>query len=215
MITDFVIVRHGETSYNEKRIIQGWMDTPLNENGYQQAMATARALQNEHFDEAWFSDLQRAAETARKILEFHPETPRFSNMYLREWRLGILQNMSHAEIEAAIPEYETMLQDESIDIPIPSGESRSEFAKRVGTVFQELADRSPGKRLLVVTHGGVLGRLYRYIGADLLGEGKLPPTGNASVCRISYDHDTKQWTAFSWNETFAVQIDEKKNAPAL
>ena len=77
MFTDFILVRHGETPYNQEHVLQGWIDTPLNENGYHQAELTAEMLRNEPIEEACFSDLQRAAETARIILKYHPGVPSF------------------------------------------------------------------------------------------------------------------------------------------
>lgn len=55
------LVRHGETDANRNKIIQGQLDTPLNEIGLEQAALVARALRTVKFDAALSSDLSRAA----------------------------------------------------------------------------------------------------------------------------------------------------------
>ena len=54
------IVRHGETDYNRQGIVQGQIDTPLNEAGVEQARLAADALEDTPFEVAYSSDLQRA-----------------------------------------------------------------------------------------------------------------------------------------------------------
>uniref|UniRef100_A0A0E0IY12 Uncharacterized protein n=1 Tax=Oryza nivara TaxID=4536 RepID=A0A0E0IY12_ORYNI len=65
---ELVVVRHGETSWNASRIVQGQMDPELNEIGKQQAVVVARRLAREARPAAIYSsDLKRAAETAEII----------------------------------------------------------------------------------------------------------------------------------------------------
>ena len=54
------IVRHGETDHNRQGIVQGQLDTPLNEAGVEQARLAADALEDTPFEVAYSSDLQRA-----------------------------------------------------------------------------------------------------------------------------------------------------------
>lgn len=215
MFTDFILVRHGETDYNKLRVLQGWIDTSLNRTGYQQANITAEILREELFDEVWHSDLQRVAKTAEAILKYHPGIPRFPHIPLREWKLGFIQNMSHEQLEKEYPEYEDMLKNEDSDLELPDGERRSEFQARINTAFQELAERSPGKRLLIVTHGGVLVRLYHFLGGEIPESGKVPIPGNASVSRVRYDHEAKQWSILAWNQIYSQQVDGSGKQPAL
>ena len=215
MITDLILVRHGETSYNRDHIIQGWLDIPLNENGICQAERTAEILRDESIDEIWHSDLQRAADTAHAIRKYHPDVPLYPYPQVREWKLGILQDRSYPELERDFPEYVRMLQNESVELSIPGGESRKEFQERVNQAFQELAERSPGKSLLVVTHGGVLVRFYRFLGGEVPASGKITGPGNASVTRARYDHETKEWTMLAWNQIYSPQAENYKAPPAL
>lgn len=56
------IVRHGETQANRDQILQGQMDTELNEDGVEQAKRVADSLKTVPFDVAFTSDLSRAAK---------------------------------------------------------------------------------------------------------------------------------------------------------
>lgn len=59
---DVYIIRHGETNENAQRIIQGQMNTQLNQTGREQAEIVAIALKDVKFTHAYTSDLSRASE---------------------------------------------------------------------------------------------------------------------------------------------------------
>ena len=63
------IVRHGQTQGNAKQIVEGIIDTPLNEKGRQQAKYAGEWLKNETYDFVFTSDLERAKETASIIMK--------------------------------------------------------------------------------------------------------------------------------------------------
>ena len=63
------VVRHGETDWNvEPMKFQGISDTPLNDNGREQANALAEQLKDIKFDAVYCSPLVRARETCEIIL---------------------------------------------------------------------------------------------------------------------------------------------------
>ena len=62
------VIRHGETSWNVARRLQGHAGADLNENGVRLAEVTARAMKDIPFDLCFTSPLTRAAHTARIIL---------------------------------------------------------------------------------------------------------------------------------------------------
>ncbi|KAG8715722.1 hypothetical protein FRC08_010227 [Ceratobasidium sp. 394] len=84
------IVRHGETNENRLGIIQGQMDTQLNQAGREQAAATGVALKKVNFIAAYSSDSSRAADTARIILAHHPTCQLVLEPGLRERYMGSL-----------------------------------------------------------------------------------------------------------------------------
>jgi probable phosphoglycerate mutase len=68
-MTEFILIRHGETEWNATGRIQGHHPVSLNERGRQQAQAIAQRLQNDPFDALYSSDLSRATETAQAIAQ--------------------------------------------------------------------------------------------------------------------------------------------------
>ena len=62
------IIRHGETDWNVKGLLQGQTDTELNEYGIELARVTGRNMKGIKFDKCISSPLKRAYETARIVL---------------------------------------------------------------------------------------------------------------------------------------------------
>jgi len=61
------IVRHGETEWNVKKLMQGWKDSPLTENGIRNAENLSKRLKNINFDYIFSSPSYRAQKTAEII----------------------------------------------------------------------------------------------------------------------------------------------------
>ena len=72
--TCFILLRHGETEANKAGILQGWYESPLDENGIRQVECAAEYLKERHIDAIYCSDLQRAIQTA-EAPEGGAETP--------------------------------------------------------------------------------------------------------------------------------------------
>lgn len=65
----FAVIRHGQTDYNKKLLIQGLIDNPLNQTGEDQAHRLGKYLkdENESFDVLLSSPLLRAKKTAEIV----------------------------------------------------------------------------------------------------------------------------------------------------
>ena len=67
-----LLVRHGLSSFNKERRIQGRDDlSNLSDEGHEQARALGRSLQEASFQAIYSSPLQRAAATTASLLEAH------------------------------------------------------------------------------------------------------------------------------------------------
>ena len=64
----FYIIRHGETNENRLGIIQGQMDTKLNDTGRHQAHLVGQAVKHINFHQAYTSDLERARKVLHNLL---------------------------------------------------------------------------------------------------------------------------------------------------
>ena len=203
--TDFVIVRHGETEGNLARRLQGQQDTPLSANGVLQVQAAARRLADEPFDFAYCSDLGRAVQTADLLAKANP-TLHFTQLAgLREWYIGEAEGTPLSEFKTRYPQEFQAFLKENCDIRAPGGESRGEFQARVTRTMNDLAARHPGKRLLLVAHGGTLQRIFRLVVGPTLPENRLALTDNASISRVRHYPDTGEWQLLVWNSQDHLQ----------
>jgi broad specificity phosphatase PhoE len=92
------VVRHGQTDANKKRLVQGFIDTPLNEFGEKQAETAGKALKDVIFHQVYSSDLKRAHRTCQHILEQNKVSKISSSDIvqddrLREQNFGIHENL--------------------------------------------------------------------------------------------------------------------------
>jgi probable phosphoglycerate mutase len=183
-ISLITLLRHGETTWNAIRRVQGQLDSPLSTRGLEQAEALAQRLRDEKFDALYASDLSRAFDTARKIaaltgLEIHIDER------LRERHYGKFQGLTWDEIKLRFPEDYAVYRSRFPGVTIPGGESVEDFAQRVMQCLGEIAARHG--HAVVVAHGGLVDVAYRQamdIGPGLPRDYPLP---NASVNRFRYD----------------------------
>ena len=67
----YVLIYSGETASNKAGVLQGQIDTPLNETGIQQAKFAGDGLKNVIFDSVYTSDLKRVVQTASEIIKLN------------------------------------------------------------------------------------------------------------------------------------------------
>ena len=168
-VSRIILLRHGETVWNKENRIQGHLDSPLNDVGIAQAEALAERLAGETFAALYSSDLGRARETAERIAS-RTHHRIILDPGLRERNLGLLQALIRTEAQALYPEIYARYRTFDPDCVIPGGEDAQQFIARVVTAFSAIANRFPGKTVVVVTHGGTLDVMYRHAsGAPLHG----------------------------------------------
>ena len=166
------LVRHGETDANAGGIVQGWLDTSLNEKGFAQAAQVANEF-NEGIDVVYSSDLMRAAQTAAEFRKKYANVPYLEDARLRERNFGDA-TANHRD------EYDWE-QFWSLDdrVTIPNAEVLTDFTARIMAFLDELK-RQQYESVLIVTHGGVLNRI-QYI---LDPSHKYQPHKNASILEV-------------------------------
>ena len=90
------IIRHGETDWNTKRLLQGATDIPLNQNGIEVARLTAKALKDVPFDVIYTSPLSRAVQTA-EIMRRDRDIPIIPDERLKEISFGPYEGLCCAK----------------------------------------------------------------------------------------------------------------------
>jgi broad specificity phosphatase PhoE len=156
-----ILVRHGETEWNEQRRYQGQSDVPLSRSGRWQAELVAVRLAGQKIDAVYASDLERAWETAEAIAEYNglevtPE-PR-----LRELKFGVLEGLTFDEAQARYPEMiAAWLGDFSY--PPEGGETIEGFNARILSLLEDLKQKHDEQVVLLVGHGGSLSEILRVV----------------------------------------------------
>lgn len=160
-MTELILIRHGETDWNRRKCFQGQIDVPLNEFGLAQAERLARRLAGEAVDAIVCSDLARARQTAAPAAAALGLSPSYSAEF-REQAFGLLEGMTFDEIRQRHPAEFALWSQHDPDYELPGGaESRRRFHARVMDAVHALVEQHKGRRLVVVTHGGVLDVVYR------------------------------------------------------
>lgn len=83
-----LFVRHGETQDNIDKILQGWRDTSLTDNGHKDAQIVAEKLRHQQIESVYHSPLIRIQQTIQPILNDHPNVKAQSDPDLRGQGLG-------------------------------------------------------------------------------------------------------------------------------
>ena len=184
-MTEFWLVRHGQTDWNLANIVQGHSDIPLNATGIAQAKALAEKLAKTSFQSIYSSDLSRALQTAQ-IIANRLALKVMVDPRLREIRQGSWEGQTISELLRVYPD-EFRRKNDNPRIPAAEGaEPVAEVAARVVGTINELFLQYPGERLLVVSHGFSIACLYCVaLGISLREAGKyIPENGDPLVLTL-------------------------------
>lgn len=145
----FVIVRHGQTSWNEKKRFQGKTDTGLSKNGLKQAEMLAKKLSKEKIDVIYTSMLKRAIVTAEKIQKFHKEARIIKAKELNELSWGIWEGIKLSEVKKRYPELYEKREKNRFNFRIQKGESLKMVKKRIKKILSSIRKKGNGTVLIV------------------------------------------------------------------
>ncbi|AIY06901.1 phosphoglycerate mutase [Planococcus sp. PAMC 21323] len=149
-MTTIGFVRHGITDWNIQGIAQGSADIPLNDTGKQQAEALAERLAGEgQWDRIISSDLSRAKETAEIIGHKLNLPVSHFDVRLRERSGGKIEGTTEQE---RIEKWGTEWRN--LDLAM---ENLDDAANRGISCVEDVLDQFNGQRILLVSHGALIG----------------------------------------------------------
>lgn len=184
-MTEFTLVRHGQTDWNVARRYQGQLDIPLNTEGIRQAEVLAELLAAETFDAIYSSDLQRAMQTA-VILQRGRKIAVIPDSRLREIGFGEWEGECLKDVMDAYPQrFSQSAEDPTVQLA-PGGESVSAVAARTIAFANEISGIFPKGNILVVTHGLALATLICRVEAMPLTEAYRVVPDNAQPQQIHW-----------------------------
>lgn len=154
---EIYIVRHGETFWNEQKLLQGKSDIELNSYGREVAGKTGEALENIEFDAIYSSPLIRAYETAC-LIRGHRNIPIIRDDRLMELCFGIFEGEN----------FSTLLKDTSNDFhhffknpelygAPEEGETLEELCKRAQDFMINIIEPAAKdtRRIMIIAHGAI------------------------------------------------------------
>lgn len=156
------LVRHGQSQWNLENRFTGWVDVPLTERGRNEATRAGELLREVglRFDLAFTSDLSRAQETLRIMLEVLGQSgiPIERDKALNERHYGSLQGLNKAETAEKYGAEQVHIWRRSYDVPPPDGESLQDTAARTLPYLEKriLPEVRAGRNVIVAAHGNSL-----------------------------------------------------------
>jgi broad specificity phosphatase PhoE len=150
-------VRHGETTENFERIVQGQTFGTLSETGERQIAELGEKLKNEVYDIVYSSDLERCKRTAAAIMQYHPDVKLVFDARLRERSLKPLEGIPFDDLGWNHDEIH------SLDVKTDKGESWNDVRARIEPFIAEVKSQ-PEQKVLLVTHGGPMRILEAVLG---------------------------------------------------
>lgn len=193
MPNTLVLVRHGQSEWNNLNLFTGWKDVALTEQGIAEARAAGVELKTKgfSFDVAYTSDLVRAQHTLDLIIEEldTPELPIIRDQALNERDYGDLTGLNKDDARARWGDEQVHIWRRSFDVPPPGGESLKGTAERVLPYFKEhiLPKVLDAKSVLIAAHGNSLRALIMEL--DELGRDEVTKLNLATGAPIIYELD--------------------------
>lgn len=193
MTNTLILLRHGQSEWNQKNLFTGWVDVRLTEQGRGEAARAGEqlAVAGLQPDVLHTSLLSRAIQTANLALD---TADRLWIPVTRSWRLnerhyGALQGLDKAETLAKYGEEQFMEWRRSFDTPPPALDDASEWSQandprydgidgnrpqteclkdvidRLVPYWEQsiLPDLNSGKTVLVTAHGNSLRALVKHL----------------------------------------------------
>src|ERR1700752_2883750 len=187
-----ILLRHGESDWNEKNLFTGWVDVDLTEKGKAEAIRSGELIKelDRQPDVLYTSVLRRAISTANLTLD---TCDRHWIPVRRHWRLnerhyGALQGLDKAETKAKYGDEQFMAWRRSYDTPPPPIEKGSKYSQDADPRYADLdggpltecladlvarfvpyfeqaivPDLKADKTVLIAAHGNSLRALVKYL----------------------------------------------------
>src|SRR6476469_6283292 len=142
-----VLLRHGESTWNQENRFTGWHDVPLSERGREEAADAGRLMREAglRFDVLHTSLLRRAIQTSQIALDVMDQhwIPVRRSWRLNERHYGALQGLNKAQVRDEFGEEQFMLWRRSYDTPPPPLDEDDEHSQVGDPRYADLLETVP------------------------------------------------------------------------
>lgn len=190
MKTTICVVRHGQTDWNFKKLIQGRLNNPLNDTGRSQVKQTGLVLKEHdpHWDLIISSPLDRAYESGKiiaKEIGYDKEIIIDNEVIEREFGSAEGQNIT--------PEiYQRIIKDD-----VEGLEKSHDLQNRAYNAIINIAKKYPGKKVLITSHSHFIKGLFTKLSNEFT---FLSMLDNASLNYVIVEND--KVIDFTFNKHF-------------
>jgi broad specificity phosphatase PhoE len=197
-----VLVRHGETSWNQEGRFQGQNSIELNAVGLRQAQDVAAAMRTACPGVIYSSPLARALQTAEVIGQVQ-SLPVTQMNGLKELNLGRAEGLNNVQMQDRYPDLMRRWRTDPAGVRMPDGETLYELQARARRAVERIKSGHPRETAIAVSHNFAIGAVV----CEVL---DLP------LCRLhrikldlgsltTLEHGTRGWRLLSLNQTLHLR----------
>lgn len=184
-----ILIRHGESETNLKKVFTGQLDALLTPNGKKQAVLMAEYADRYCVDKIYVSPLQRAIDTAREIVKRQACPMEICDAF-QEMNAGQWQGKTFEEIARMYPaSYEVWRENIGQAAP-EGGETCQQVYRRVTAAFEDILQNTAEKTICIVCHAIPIRMIESYILRQAPRDISWVP--NASMTVYEYDGAFRQ-----------------------
>ena len=195
------LIRHGETDYNRKGVVQGsGVDSDLNQWGIAQANAFFNTYEHVPFDKIYTSTLRRTVQTVKQFIDLgipYEQLPGLNEISwgLREGRIP--NSMDDAYYRDLIVGW----REGHTHPPSEGGKSPQQVPARQLEAIEHILSKPNERTVLVAMHGRAMRILLTTLFQKPLHCMDEYEHSNLCLYRISYAYDTAEFTLEQANDT--------------
>lgn len=225
--TLLILMRHGQSEWNEKNIFTGWVDIPLTKKGMEEARLGGEKIADIEIDAIFVSSLMRAQLTAMIAMSEHHSNktpfvvsregdinpwsaihseevlkgciPVYVSSKLNERMYGDLQGCNKDETRAKFGKEQVHIWRRSYDVAPPNGESLEMTAKRTIPYFKKeiIPFLEDGKNIFISAHGNSLRSIVMEL--ENLSKEEVLKLEIPTGQPICYSFNKGKWEKVPWN----------------
>ncbi len=195
------LVRHGQTEYNRRGVVQGsGIDAPLNDVGWSQARAFYQAYHETPFQHVYTSVLQRSIQSVQQFLD--DGLPHTKLAGLNEINWGVKEGkVPTTEEHSYFKEMINAWKDGEVERAIEGGESPLEVQQRQKEALDHILAQPDENPILICMHGRAI-RIFLCLMLNReLRHMDDYPHHNLGLYLLTYDTDTKAFSLERTNDT--------------
>ncbi len=181
------IVRHGQTDYNKKKMVQGrGVDASLNDTGREQADRFYQAYKTVSFDKIYTSSLRRTVESVQGFISDGISYEQLPGLDEISW--GTQEGLPYDPVRHK--EYLNGLEawkSGDLDYRVAGGESPNEVAARQKVAVDHIMAQENEETILISTHGRAMRFLVCWMMGQPLNAAEAYEHSNLCVYRLTYD----------------------------